>query len=257
MATHSSCWLLASAGLFACIEPEPRSAQPAWWYVSPVEATAYNPRWPPSVLVPAAPVTQPTPAPAPTATATASTPSGNDKPPEVDRCSSEAGTREDCRNALEKLAARPGPLPVANVRDTYKRGCEKKAPFLGCGIFKSTAVSESDNPVIELLMACEHGRTTACEGLTTKPAPLQAWLSTLKTTWCSKGETALCKDFKDCKIGNWACEVPTSSPQEQAKMRVCGCSPKKCSGTVNVTETGLTWPDGSLRGKFSCVQSAK
>jgi hypothetical protein len=81
----------------------------------------------------------------------------------------------------------------------------------------------------------------------TKSAPLQAWLSTLKTNGCKKGETALCKNYRECK-------APTQWGCVGADQKLCGCLPK-CAGTITGTPKGRTWPDGSNRGAFTCTAS--
>ena len=168
--------------------------------------------------------------------------------PELDKCNSETGKAADCKAALEKLAQ--SPQPPGKIYDTYKRACAKKTPLQGCGAFKSTAVTDADKPAMEALMACENGRWEACEDVQTKSPPLKAWHSTLKTEGCKKGEQALCKNYKECKIpAVWGCEEAAGAVAGTPK--VCGCVPK-CSNGMTVIATGKSWADSTPRGKFSC-----
>lgn len=168
-------------------------------------------------------------------------------PPEYDRCMAEDGKAAECKAALEKFAQSEPPRPL---RDTYKRACDRKTKLMGCGVFKSTAVTEADHPTLELLMACELGRPESCEGVKTSSAPLQAWHQTLKASWCKKGESALCANYKQCKQpAKWECESAPGMPADAPKP--CGCKPK-CEGTMTMAVTGKTWPDGSPRAKFAC-----
>ncbi len=169
--------------------------------------------------------------------------------PEAAQCLSDAGTASDCKTALEKLAT--SATQKDKVRDVYKKACEKKAKLLGCGAFKSTAITDADKPQMDLLMVCEGGNSESCEDVKTKSAPLMAWLSTLKTDGCKKGNTALCSNYKECKKSTpWGCTQVTGGP---ADSQVCGCVPK-CSGGAPVAKPGdRTWPDGSKRGVFSCA----
>ncbi len=168
--------------------------------------------------------------------------------PELDKCNSETGKAADCKAALEKLAQ--SPQPPGKIYDTYKRACAKKTPLQGCGAFKSTAVTDADKPAMEALMACENGRWEACEDVQTKSPPLKAWHSTLKTEGCKKGEQALCKNYKECKIpAVWGCEEAAGAVAGTPK--VCGCVPK-CSNGMTVIAVGKSWADSTPRGKFSC-----
>lgn len=172
--------------------------------------------------------------------------------PELDallgKCNSEAGKAADCKAALEKLSQTP--QQPGKIYDTYKRACDKKTPLQGCGAFKSTAVTDADKPAMESLMACENGNWAACEDVQTKSPPLKAWHSTLKTEGCKKGEQALCKNYKECKIpAVWGCEEAAGAVAGTPK--VCGCVPK-CSNGMTVIAIGKSWADGTPRGKFSC-----
>lgn len=227
-------------------QPQPGYGQPGYGYGVPAQPQ-------PTAAAPVG--TAPVAAGTNTATPGVVVPVAGAAPPELERCTKDGGTAEDCKVALEKLAATP--QPPMRIHDTYKRGCELKAKFLGCGVFKSTAITEEDRPTMELLMACEHGRSESCEDVKTKAAPLQAWLSTLKTTWCKKGETALCKNYKECKApAKWKCEqvtIGTVLPNAE-RPEVCGCAPK-CEGNTTTVDTGKTWPDGTRRGKLTCAIS--
>lgn len=190
--------------------------------------------------VPAAPGTAPGPAfsaavPAPPPASVA----------EADKCVGADGALPDCTAALEKLGASPTATGDKTLA-VYKKACELKGKLLGCGAFKSTAVDqEKDKPTLELLTLCDAGRWEACEDVKTKSAPLQAWLATLKTNGCKKGETALCKNYRECKTpSQWGCVG--------ADQKLCGCLPK-CSGTVTGTPKTRTWPDGTTRGNFTCA----
>jgi hypothetical protein len=168
---------------------------------------------------------------------------------EVDKCLSDAGAAADCEAALGQIAASGQPGGALRIWDVYKKGCAKKAKLLSCAVFKSTAVTEADRPAVELLMTCEAGRPEACEDVSTKSAPLQAWLTTLKTEGCKKGHSALCKSYKECKgATQFGCR-PTTPPSGKD---VCGCVPRSCEGTMSVLAASRTWPDGSARGVFRC-----
>lgn len=170
----------------------------------------------------------------------------------ADRCLAESGTAADCVAALQAIAAASppaGPHVAGQVHDVYRRACAKKAKLLSCAVFKSTAVTEADKPQVELLMLCEGGRTEACEDVSTKAAPLQAWLATLKAEHCKKGHQALCKNHRECKgATQWGCRPAAGVPGE-----VCGCVPRQCGGPLTVTPLARTWSDGSRRGQFSCA----
>jgi hypothetical protein len=186
-------------------------------------------------------------APAPTATAA---PTTSTTPVVVlsetkQKCLGENGTDDDCWAALKELAAGPTASETEAVV-LYEKACAKKAKLLGCGAFKSQAVTESDRPTIGLLGLCEAGRWEACEDVITKAPPLKAWLITLKENGCKKGANALCKTYKSCKAkSDWGCK-PAGAAGD-----VCGCVPQ-CSGTLSVTAGTRTWPDGSKRGVFVC-----
>jgi hypothetical protein len=171
---------------------------------------------------------------------------------EEDRCLSEAGTAADCEAALGAIAqASPaqGPANPGRVYDVYRKACDKKAKLLGCAVFKSTAVTAGDKPQVELLMLCEGGRSEACEDVSTKSAPLIAWLTTLKAEHCKKGEQALCKSYRACKgASEWGCRPSAASPIE-----VCGCVPRQCGGPLTATPRARTWADGTARGEFRCA----
>jgi len=173
-------------------------------------------------------------------------------PPEVDVCLGSEGKKNDCKVALERSAAL-GSVDNLKYAMLYKRGCDLGVQLLGCGAFKSKAVTETDNETMVALMRCELGASERCEGLSTKSAPLKAWLTTLRADWCKKGENALCKSHKECKLpSHWSCEstgAPAAAGQETPK--ACGCVPR-CQGGVAVAATGKTWPDGSQRAKFTC-----
>lgn len=172
------------------------------------------------------------------------------RPPELDRCHADDGKAADCRAALEKLAAAPQPPKL--IFDTYKKACDKKAKLLGCGVFKSTAVTDADHPTMEALMACEAGRTDDCEGLKPSAAPLVAWHKTLKTDWCKKGANALCDDYRQCKSSKWKCDAIGPGGGQ-----ACGCAPA-CEGPLAVSlSTSKTWPDGSTRATFTCPSAPK
>ncbi len=166
--------------------------------------------------------------------------------PERAKCLGEGGAAADCVAALGKL----GPSPAAgDGLAIYKRACELKAKqLLGCGAFKSTAVSlERDATTLDLLAQCEGGTSEACEDVKTKSAPLQAWLTTLKTGLCKKGETAHCANYRECKApARWGCT--------ETGQKLCGCLPK-CAAAVTGTPKARTWPDGSTRGAFTCPAS--
>ncbi|MBL9022340.1 MAG: hypothetical protein JNL21_09065 [Myxococcales bacterium] len=163
--------------------------------------------------------------------------------PEADKCLAAGAVLADCTTALEKLGAAEasGDKTLA----VYKKACELKGKLLGCGAFKSTAVDqEKDKPTLALLAQCESGNWEMCEDVKTKSAPLQAWLSTLKTNGCKKGQMALCKNYRECK-------APTQWGCIGADQKLCGCLPK-CAGTVTGKAKKRTWPDGSTRGEFTC-----
>jgi hypothetical protein len=189
----------------------------------------------------------PTGAPVPTATAA---PSTSPTPVVVlsetkQKCLGENGTEDDCWSAVKELAA----SPTGSENDAvglYEKACSKKAKLLGCGAFKSQAVTDADRPTIGLLALCEAGRWEACEDVNTKAPPLKAWLINLKETGCKKGASALCKSYKSCKAkSDWGCK-PAGAAGD-----VCGCVPQ-CKGTLSVTARTRTWPDGSKRGVFVC-----
>lgn len=196
------------------------------------------------------PPPQPTAPPAPTAPTAAppQPPPVAAKPAEYDTCMGESGKASDCKAALVKLAETPQPPKL--IFDTYKRACDVKAKLMGCGAFKSTAVTEADHPTMEALMACEMGRPEACEDVKTGSAPLQAWHSTLKKDWCKKGANALCDNYKQCKPpAKWECGPAKDATG--AQVEVCGCAPK-CESAKSVVVTEKSWPDGSRRGRFQC-----
>ncbi len=206
-----------------------------------------SPQPPPGAQLPPPPK-QPPPGPPPGASPPGVT-AGVALPPERDKCMGEGGKPADCQAALTKMAAG---APGDAVYDTYKRACDLKTKtLLGCGAFKSTAVTDADKPSMINLMRCETGFAEACEDVPSKAAPLKAWHTTLKTEWCKKGETAHCKSHKECKTpARYSCEAASGAAPDAPK--VCGCVPK-CSGAVTATNTGKTWPDGQPRGKFSCA----
>ncbi len=240
-------WLAVPALLVACSKPKPRP-QPYWGQQQHQPYGQYGqqqqprPTYQMPFAVPAGPGTAPGPA------FSSAVPSANppvvDANPDADKCIAATGVLADCTAALDK-AGKSAAAPASKTLDVYKRACELKGKLLGCGAFKSTAVDQDkDRPTLELLASCEIGKWEACEDVKTKSAPLQAWLSTLKTNGCKKGETALCKNYRECKApAQWGCIG--------ADDKLCGCLPK-CAGTVGGTATGRTWPDGSKRGKFTC-----
>jgi hypothetical protein len=245
---RSALWLALPLALVACEKSTPR--RQAYWGPQYMQQPQYGqrpvqPSYQMPFAVPAGQGTAPGPAssavvpgqPAPTA----------DANPDADKCIGQGGVLADCTAALEKIGKSPT-APASKALDVYKRACELKGKLLGCGAFKSTAVDkEKDRPTLELLAVCEAGRWESCEDVKTKAAPLQAWLSTLKTNGCKKGETALCKNYKECKApAQWGCIG--------ADQKLCGCLPK-CAGTVTGTPKGRTWPDGSARGNFTCSAS--
>ena len=198
-----------------------------------------------------------------TAAPIATAPPVEPMPPEHDACLADAGTQADCRAALEKLGHTA--THRDRIHDIYKRACDKKAKLLGCGAFKSTAITEADRPSMDQLMVCEAGQPEVCEDVKTRSAPLMAWLSTLKTDGCKKGDTALCANYKECKKGaQWSCVAPTGAvpvtpsapgspaPAPAADAQVCGCVPKCPAGQPIAIATGRTWPDNSKRGAFTC-----
>jgi hypothetical protein len=166
-------------------------------------------------------------------------------PPEHEKCLGQDGTKADCKAALDRVGQ--SAAHADKVLAVYERGCALKLPLLGCGAFKSTAVTDADRPMIALLAQCEAGRSEPCEDVKTKSAPLQAWLTTLKRDWCKKGETALCANYKECKAPTqWGCHDAQGT-------KVCGCVPRCKDGTVMASAKSRTWPDGSTRGAFVCV----
>jgi hypothetical protein len=175
------------------------------------------------------------------------------------RCLSDGGTADDCEAALRAAAVSwdvtPGAAhPKGEVYEVYRRACERKAKLQGCGVFKSRAVGEADQPTVELLMICESGRPEACEDVATRSAPLQAWLSTLKAEHCRKGHSALCKSHRECRgAAQWGCRPAT---QPAGAGDVCGCVPRRCEGAMTVTASPRKWPDGSARGVFTCETAA-
>jgi len=192
-------------------------------------------------------------APPPVSQPLAATPPPVLSTPAREKCLSDTGNGLDCREALGQMAKTGTPL-----YDVYKRGCERKAKLLGCGVFKSTAVTDGDRPQVELLMKCEAGVSEGCEDVSTKAAPLQAWLSTLKADGCKKGQSALCKNFKECRgKTEWSCKPSGATPTQGgvAPKEVCGCVPRSCGGPLTVTPSpsARTWPDGTARGAFACA----
>lgn len=174
---------------------------------------------------------------------------------ERDRCLAETGTAADCEAALRASAQAWDPTPGAAKRDpaiyeVYRRACQLKSKLHGCAVFKSSAVGEADREVVELLMTCEAGRTEACEDVQTKSNPLHAWLGTLKADWCKKGQSALCKSYKQCRAGTtWGCH-PATAPAGGGE--VCGCAPRSCETGLTATAAARKWPDGTTRGVFAC-----
>ena len=235
----SFCFSVVGLSLIGCgSEPPP---PPQYWAPPPPVQRPAPPSYGMPWAVPIPPAARALPAPVTTAA-----PVADALPREHDACLSEAGTANECKAALEKLAM--SPTHQDRVHDIYKRACEKKAKLLGCGVFKSTAVTEADKPAMVLLMACEGGRGEACEDVKTKTAPLVAWLSTLKTDGCKKGNTALCANYRACKkSAPWGCEA--IGPEAT---QVCGCMPQCSSGKPVAIVTGRTWPDGSKRAVFTC-----
>lgn len=213
-------------------------------YGPPPGPQPYGP--PPGTPQPPATVAPPVPVPtaAPTATAAPSAFAGPSE--EQQKCLSDAGSADDCLAALKKMVATgASPNDAANV---YEKACSRKAKVLGCGSFKSTAVTEADRPTIGLLALCEFGAYESCEDVQTKSTPLKAWLTTNKENGCKKNATALCKIYKECKAKtDWGCKPVTSSPSDQ----VCGCVPQ-CKGNLKVTAGSRSWADGSKRGNFVC-----
>ena len=198
---------------------------------------------PGSFLLPSA-----TPVPAPSASAAAPPPPTvvTTLSQEKQNCLGENGSDEDCTAALKQLADGNASGSENEAVLVYEKACAKKAKLLGCGAFKSQAVTAEDRPTIGLLGLCEFGRYEACEDVATKAPPLKAWLINLKESGCKKGATALCKNYKACKAKtDWGCK-PAGSGSE-----VCGCVPQ-CSGTLSVTAGTRSWPDGSKRGVFAC-----
>jgi hypothetical protein len=215
---------------------------PAWWFGPPPQAQQqpqYGLPWSAPAGSGAAPVASASASAAPAAAPAANADFG--------KCMAESATTDDCKAAIESAKAAPG---SPGVFDLYKRACEKKVKLLGCGAFKSTAISEGDHPTMELLMRCELGAAANCEQVKTKVAPLQAWLSTLKSDLCKKGENALCPDFHQCKKpAKWECAEAAGGT------KACGCL-APCAGTRTVTATSATWPDGSARAAAVCTQTA-
>jgi hypothetical protein len=196
-------------------------------------------------FAPTASVAPTAPAPSATAAPTTSTTPVVVLSETKQKCLGEGGTDDDCWAAVKELAASPTGSETDAV-GLYEKACAKKAKLLGCGAFKSQAVTDSDRPTIGLLALCEAGRWEACEDVNTKAPPLKAWLITLKESGCKKGASALCKSYKTCKAkSDWGCK-PAGSAGD-----VCGCVPQ-CSGTLSVTAGTRTWPDGSKRGVFVC-----
>jgi hypothetical protein len=234
----------AALVLTASCASKPRQPPRAWFPQPQQQAPNYGLPW--AAPAGAAATAATTASVAPTATAPAAPASTEEKA----RCLSDAGTADDCRAALGKMAKEPGP---GAPYDVYKRACEKKAKLLGCGAFKSTAITDADRPNMELLMLCESGAATACEDVKTKTAPLQAWLSTLKTDLCKKGESALCADFHQCKKpAKWTCSAVTG--MGTTERQACGCQPP-CAGTLTVSATTRSWPDGSTRAGYQCAEA--
>lgn len=164
------------------------------------------------------------------------------------KCLGEGGTEEDCTAALKELAEGTG--NDADAVTLYEKACEKKAKLLGCGAFKSKAVTAEDRPTISLLALCEFARWESCEDVVTSAPPLKAWLITLKDAGCRKNATALCKHYKACK----AKTVFECRSSGTPAVEVCGCVPQ-CAGTLTWKKGTRTWPDGSQRGVFSCEAS--
>ena len=164
------------------------------------------------------------------------------------KCLAETGTESDCVTAMKELAEGSGTEADAVV--VYEKACEKKAKLLGCGAFKSKAVTAEDRPTIGMLGLCEFARYEACEDVVTSAAPLKAWLITLKDVGCRKNATALCKHYKACK----ARTVFECRSSGTPSVEVCGCVPQ-CTGTLTWKKGTRTWPDGSQRGVFACEAS--
>jgi len=178
---------------------------------------------------------------------TAATPADTATNADFEKCLAEAATTDDCKAAIESAKKTPS---APKIYELYQRACEKKVKLLGCGAFKSTAITEDDHPTMELLMRCELGAAARCEEVKTKVAPLQAWLSTLKTTLCKQGENALCADYHQCKRpAKWTCEDTAGGA------KACGCL-APCDGTRTITATQASWPDGSARAAAVCTQTA-
>lgn len=238
--------------LTACGPSRPRRtwSQPTYAQAQPTPPSYAMP-W--AVPVPAAPAAMPPAAPA-------TGPAWPSWSAQRDKCLADAGTRDDCQAALRGAADAWDPAPGAarqggDVHAVYRKACEKKAKLQGCGVFKSSAVTEADRPTVELLMVCEAGRGEACEDVKTKAAPLVAWHGTLKAEHCKKGHSALCKSHKECKGGTqWTCRAAT---QPAGAGDVCGCAPRTCEGTMTIARSMRAWPDGSPRGVFTCSSAAK
>ena len=232
-------WLVVALALVACKTSSPRR-QTQW---GPPQGQFVPRQAPPNYQMPFAVPPGLGTAPGPAASAAVPGPATPAATPEADKCLAAGAGLPGRTGALEKVGAsdagRDKTLAV------YKRACELKGKLLGCGAFKSTAVDpEKDKPTLDLLARCETGDWESCEDVKTKSAPLQAWLSTLKTNGCKKGETALCKNYRECKAPKqWGCIG--------ADQKLCGCLPK-CGGTVTGTAKKRTWPDGSTRGDFTC-----
>ncbi|MFO0551261.1 MAG: hypothetical protein U0271_22925 [Polyangiaceae bacterium] len=218
----------------------PGTAYPQYPGASASAATTAYPQYPYAV-------------PSATATATISaTPITTAPPPaaipEIDVCLGTNGTAADCKVALQRMAVVD--QPPGKLEEVYHRACKLGAKLMGCGIFKSSALTDADKPDLERLIACEMGRPEACEDMKPKPPPLVAWHQTLKADLCKKGENALCASYKQCKSNaEWTCEAQSGAAGEQ---KVCGCAQRCEGGGRTVKATTKSWPDGSVRGVFTC-----
>lgn len=232
--------------LAACATSRPRRGPPVWW--PPPLGPNFAQTLPNYALGFAIPAGAPSTPVQPTAAPATSAPIAAVPADDVAHCLGATGTLDDCKFALALTAK--DPAQERNVYDVYKRACGLKEKLLGCGVFKSSAVGDSDRPAVELLMLCEAGRPEACEDVKTSSAPLVAWRTTLKTDGCKRGFTALCANYKECKHrSRWDCSAQTGAT---GGGQVCGCVPR-CEGQLIVSATPRSWPDGSTRAAYTCV----
>ncbi len=232
--------VLSLPALAACSGGRDRFADPQPWFPPPVLTAEAPPvSFEQPFFIPPGEAT---------AVASAPVPSGPAPAPEIVPCLTEASGGPQCVVALRKIGQTGA--GKEHTWEVYQRACEAGEKLLGCKIFLSTAITDTDMPNIERLMLCEHGAYEACEGMKPKAAPLVAWLQTAKQLGCKDGANALCPDFHQCKApARWTC----NPPKGPAGSKVCGCL-AKCAGTVMTRHvTGKKWPDGTQRGELECA----